>query len=63
MKIVPPYPPRWWHRYHIVFLDRYGWPVERIKGRPVTNMIRLLLWTRRMKRGWWTRNGIVAEGK
>ena len=25
--------------------DRYGWPVERIKGRPITNAIRLLLHT------------------
>lgn len=25
--------------------DKYGWPVERIKGRPITNFIRLLLHT------------------
>jgi len=29
----------------MVFRDRYGWPVERIKGRPITNFIRLLLHT------------------
>ncbi len=33
-----------------VFLDRYGWPVERIQGRPFTNLIRLLLHTRGIKR-------------
>lgn len=30
----------------LVPLDKYGWPVERIQGRPVTNAIRLLLHTR-----------------
>jgi hypothetical protein len=25
--------------------DRYGWPVERIKDRPITNFIRILLHT------------------
>ncbi len=29
------------------FLDRDGWPVERIKGRPITNLIRLVLHARR----------------
>jgi len=27
------------------FRDRYGWPVERIIGRPITNIIRLILHT------------------
>ena len=27
------------------FRDRYGWPVERIVGRPITNVIRLILHT------------------
>lgn len=27
-------------------LDKYGWPVERIQGRPIINAIRLLLHTR-----------------
>jgi hypothetical protein len=27
------------------FRDRYGWPVERIIGRPITNVIRLILHT------------------
>lgn len=34
------------------FLDRYGWPVERINGRPVVNFIRLLIHTRRIVRKW-----------
>jgi hypothetical protein len=25
--------------------DKYGWPVERIKGRPITNIIRLIIHT------------------
>lgn len=32
-------------------LDRYGWPVVTLKGRPITNAIRFLLHTRRI--GWW----------
>jgi hypothetical protein len=27
------------------FRDRYGWPVERIIGRSITNVIRLILYT------------------
>jgi len=34
----------------LVFVDRDGWPVERIRGRLVTNAIRLLLHTRRIVR-------------
>jgi hypothetical protein len=34
------------------FLDRLGWPVERVKGRPVLNLIRLLIHTRRIVRKW-----------
>lgn len=30
----------------MVFLDRYGWPVERIRGRWITNLIRLAIHTR-----------------
>ena len=32
----------------MVCLDKYGWPVELIGGRPVTNLIRRLLHTRRI---------------
>ena len=37
----------------VQFLDKYGYPVERIKGRPIINLIRLSLHTRRIKRGQW----------
>lgn len=30
------------------FLDKLGWPIERVKGRPISNFIRLCLWTRRI---------------
>lgn len=32
----------------LYFLDRLGWPVEMINGRPITNLVRLLLHTRRV---------------
>ncbi len=34
------------------FRDKWGWPIERIKGRPIVNFIRILLltsWTRTWK--------------
>lgn len=36
----------------MVFLDRLGWPVERVKGRPVLNALRLLIHTRKIVRQW-----------
>lgn len=36
----------------MVFLDSLGWPVERIKGRPVLNALRLLIHTRKIVRTW-----------
>ena len=33
------------------YLDKLGWPVERIKGRRVLNFLRLLIHTRKIKRG------------
>jgi hypothetical protein len=36
-------------------LDKHGWPVERIKGRWITNAIRLLLHTHRI--GYWPSSG------
>jgi len=30
----------------LVPIDRYGWPVERIIGRPITNFLRILIHTR-----------------
>ncbi len=32
----------------IQFLDKYGWPVETIKGRWVQNTLRLIIHTRKM---------------
>ena len=29
-------------------LDSYGWPIEQIRGRPVRNLVRRLLWTRKI---------------
>ena len=33
----------------IKFIDKYGYPVERVKGRPVQNFFRILFLTRRIK--------------
>lgn len=43
------------HMYHLLqpryrCLDRLGWPVERVYGRPVLNFFRLLIHTRRIAR-------------
>ena len=34
------------------FLDKYGWPVERVEGRPALSLIRLILHTRKIVRHW-----------
>lgn len=34
----------------LMVLDRYGWPVERIKGRPIRNLLRMLIHGRRIAR-------------
>ena len=34
----------------LLICDKYGWPVEQIKGRPITNLIRLLLHGRKLRR-------------
>jgi len=47
----------------MVFLDKHGWPVERIIGRPITNFIRLVLHTKKIKQGFWNGYGVVAAGK
>jgi len=41
---------RYGHRKYFGFylLDKYGYPVETIMGRPITNFIRLLLHTRKI---------------
>ncbi len=33
------------------FLDKLGWPVERFKGRWFLNFLRLIIHTRKIKRG------------
>ena len=33
------------------YLDKLGWPVERIKGRWFLNLLRLLIHTRKVKTG------------
>jgi hypothetical protein len=33
------------------FLDKLGWPVEKFENRPILNFIRLLIHTRKIKRG------------
>ena len=35
----------------LIYLDKYGWPVERIKGRWFLNFIRLLIHTEKIKSG------------
>lgn len=40
------------HPARIQFLDRLGWPVERIKGRPIATALRLLLHTRKIAWRW-----------
>lgn len=35
------------------FLDKYNYPVVRIKNRPILNLFRLVLHTRKIKRGRW----------
>lgn len=47
----------------MVFLDRYGWPVERIKGRYVKNFIRLIIHSRSFvsEKEWERRQSIRAS--
>ena len=43
----------------MVFLDKYNYPVERIIGKPITNIIRLILHTRKVMFGRWNGYKIV----
>ena len=45
----------------MVFLDKYGWPVECIKGRPVINFIRRVLHTRSIRRGRFTQRHLPVD--
>lgn len=40
--------------------DRYGWPVEQIKGRWLLNLLRLLIHARRIHRGRWHERYVVT---
>ncbi len=35
------------------FLDKHGWPVETIRGRPALNFLRRVIHTRRVVK-WWS---------
>ena len=45
------------------YLDKLGWPVERIKGRWFLNFIRLLIHTRKIKTGSFTIKAIKADSE
>ncbi len=47
----------------MVFLDSYGWPVERPKGRWLHGILRLLIHTRRIRRGYWDGRRVVKVRK
>lgn len=36
----------------MIFLDKLGWPIETIRGRPVLNFLRRCIHTRRIVRTW-----------
>ena len=38
----------------ITILDKHGWPVERVRGRPIQNALRMLIHGRRLALGKWT---------
>ena len=37
----------------MVCLDHWGYPIERIRGRWLRNILRILMYTRRIRRGYW----------
>ena len=43
----------------MVFLDCWGYPIERAKGHWLRNILRLLIYTRRICRGHWNGFGVV----
>ena len=45
----------------MVFLDRWGYPVECIRGRWFQNFLRRLIHTRRIARGRWDGHRVVRE--
>jgi len=47
----------------MVFLDRDGYPVEKIKGHLVRNILRRVIHTRRIRKGYWDGFGVVRKRK
>jgi len=47
----------------MVFLDKHGWPVVRIKNRPIVNLLRLMLHTRKVRRGYWDGYRVLPYGE
>ena len=49
----------------LVPLDKYGWPVERFRKRPITNAIRLLVHTRKIvtEREWQRREAAIFAAR
>jgi len=47
LRAAPQSEPR--EREDMKFLDKYGWPIERIKGRWFFNLLRILIHTRKIK--------------
>lgn len=45
----------------MVFLDKYKYPIETIKGRFIQNIIRLIIHTRYIKIGYWDGYKIVKR--
>ena len=45
----------------MIYLDKYGWPVERVKGRWFFNLLRLFIHTRQIKRGRFEYQPVVDE--
>lgn len=43
-------------RLKLYYLNKLGWPVETVKGRPIYNFLRLLIHTRKITTvsPWWT---------
>jgi hypothetical protein len=45
----------------MVFLDKLGWPVTTVKGRPILNFIRRCIHTRKIVRQWSYQANRIAE--
>ena len=49
------------YNQEMVFLDKYGWPIECTKGHKLINFIRLLIHTCKIKRGKWNGFKVINE--